>query len=218
MNLDKQDKTFPAFYDEEPKMDLNFDIKRPILDSSLPKYCYLKYLSRSYVQNWNKLCSYPYYEDFSRDNIFFCYRKKGVDLSNLVSTEYQTRPYGKVESTLSEDPQSDSDIKRRINLKFKTFECYITPLALTGVTRFTDSLKVFQVNPNSMLTSLQSKTYTHSIKSSIIEAISKTQVSLKIPQIRVFSLQCGLAEGDKVSNAFVSTLTNPDEFITPKMP
>lgn len=48
----------------------------------------------------------------------------------------------------------------------------------------------------------------------ILEAISKTQVSLKIPQIRFFSLQCGLAEGDKISNAFANTLANPDEFIT----
>lgn len=47
-----------------------------------------------------------------------------------------------------------------------------------------------------------------------IEAISKTQVSLKFPQIGCFSLQCGLAEGDKISNAFTNTLANPDEFIT----
>lgn len=39
-------------------------------------------------------------------------------------------------------------------------------------------------------------------------------MSIKIPQIRFFSLQCGLAEGDKISNAFANTLANPDEFIT----
>lgn len=39
-------------------------------------------------------------------------------------------------------------------------------------------------------------------------------MSIKVPQIRLFSLQCGLAEGDKISNAFANTLANPDEFIT----
>lgn len=70
------------------------------------------------------------------------------------------------------------------------------------------------MNPNSLITELQTKTHAHSAANSFIEAISKTQVSLKIPQIRLFSLQCGLAEGDKISNAFVSTIANPDEFIT----
>ena len=62
----------------ETKMDLNFDIRRPILDSSLPKYCYLKHLSRAYVQNWNKRSSYPCYEDLSDKNIKFNYRQKGM--------------------------------------------------------------------------------------------------------------------------------------------
>lgn len=80
-------KTFPTLFDTEPKMDLNFDIKRPILDSSLPKYCYLKYLSRAYVQNWNQTCMYPYYDDFSRENIFFSYRQKGMFKLDILSTK-----------------------------------------------------------------------------------------------------------------------------------
>ncbi|CAF0826478.1 unnamed protein product [Brachionus calyciflorus] len=214
LNLNEEQKKTSSYYEGlEPKMDLNFDIKRPILDSSLPKYCYLKYLSRAFVQNWNKSSAYPYYDDFTNKNIFFTYRKKGIDLTNIVFSDYQTRSHGKIESSLNDD-SDDNVIKSRINLKFKSFECYITPLSLTGLTRFTESLKLYQVDPNSMITSLQSKAYTNCVAESIIEAISKTQVSLKIPQIRLFSLQCGLAEGDKISNAFVSTLTNPDEFIT----
>lgn len=208
------DVRYSGVFDSEPKMDLNFDIKRPILDSSLPKYCYLKYLSRAYVQNWNQTSHYPFYDDFSERNVFFCYRKKGIDFTNLVSTEYQTRSLGKIDSSFNELNEDDTIIKRRINLKFKTFECYITPLSLTGLTRFTNSLKLYQTNANSMISGLQSKTITNSIAESFIEAISKTQVSLKIPEIRLFALQCGLAEGDKISNAFVSTLANPDEFIT----
>ncbi|RMZ94796.1 hypothetical protein BpHYR1_010760 [Brachionus plicatilis] len=211
---DNTDVKYSNVFDSEPKMDLNFDIKRPILDSSLPKYCYLKYLSRAYVHNWNQTSSYPFYDDFSEKNIFFCYRKKGIDFTNLVSTEYQTRSLGKIDSSSHELNEDESVIKRRINLKFKTFECYITPLSLTALTRFTDSLKLYQMNANSMISALQSKTITNSIAESFIEAISKTQVSLKIPEIRLFALQCGLAEGDKISNAFVSTLANPDEFIT----
>jgi hypothetical protein len=67
--------------ENETKMDLNFDIRRPILDSSLPKYCYLKHLSRAYVQNWNTKCSYPCYEDYSDKNVRFLYRQQGINFS-----------------------------------------------------------------------------------------------------------------------------------------
>jgi hypothetical protein len=87
-------------------------------------------------------------------------------------------------------------------------------LALTGLERFTQSIKTYLINPNSLITELEAKAQAHCASNSIIEVISKTRVLLKITQIRLFSLQCGLAEGDKVLNAFAETLTNPDEFIT----
>ena len=215
LNQNSDVNQYSGAFDAEPKMDLNFDIKRPILDSSLPKYCYLKYLSRAYVQNWNQTSCYPFYDDFSRKNIFFFYRKKGIDFTKLVTTDYKYGCLTKIDSsTINESGEDETVIKRRINLKFQTFECYITPLSLTGLARFTDCLKLYQTNANSIISGLQSKTITNSIAESFIEAISKTQVSLKIPEIRLFALQCGMAEGDKISNAFISTLANPDEFIT----
>jgi hypothetical protein len=203
------------------KMALNFDIQRPILDSSLPKYCYLKYLSRASVENWNQICLFPYYDDFRHKNIFFRYRQKGIDFSNISTfilgqTGTHTKPkdeYSKEDEQSSEE-DGDSIVKCRINLNFSTLECYITPLALTGLERFTQSIKTYLINPNSLITELEAKAQAHCASNSIIEVISKTQVSLKIPQVRLFSLQCGLAEGDKVSNAFADTLANPDEFIT----
>jgi hypothetical protein len=65
------------------KMALNFDIQRPILDSSLPKYCYLKYLSRASVENWNQICLFPYFDDFRQKNIFFRYRQKGKKIEAI---------------------------------------------------------------------------------------------------------------------------------------
>jgi hypothetical protein len=76
-----------GMFDSENKMDLNFDIKRPILDSSLPKYCYLKYLSRAFVHNWNRTYLYPFYEDATGLNINFNYRQRGLDFAN-ISTSY----------------------------------------------------------------------------------------------------------------------------------
>lgn len=222
--------------DNETKMDLNFDIKRPILDSCLPKYCYLKYLSRAYVLNWNEMCSYPVYDDFSSRNVFFMYRQKGLDFSN-VATNKET-PEGNVNdddylneiiteklinmsknelNTKDNGESSDASIvKCRCNLKFSTLECYVTPLSLTGLSRFISALKSYEINANSLVTELQAKAQAHCAANSfLIETIiSKTQVSLKIPQISVFSLQCGLAEGDKITNAFSNALANPDEFIT----
>ena len=206
------------------KMALNFDIQRPILDSSLPKYCYLKYLSRASVENWNQVSLFPYFDDFKQKNIFFRYHQKGIDFSN-ISTVILGHPKSdqlheeedneeKNKESKETDDDVDSIVKCRINLNFSTLECYITPLALTGLERFTQSIKNYLINPNSLITELEAKTQAHCASNTFIEAISKTQVSLKIPQIRLFSLQCGLAEGDKVSNAFVDTLANPDEFIT----
>ena len=69
----------------ETEMTLKFDIQRPILDSILPKYFYLKYLSRAYVQNWNQVLAYPYYDDHKTKNINFDYRQKGFDCSYVSS-------------------------------------------------------------------------------------------------------------------------------------
>ena len=197
----------------ENKMALNFDIQRPILDSSLPKYCYLKYLSRASVSNWNRSNVYPYFHDYKDKNIFFTYRQKGIDFSqvNTKSKNSNTESAKKVESNNND---LDLQVNCRANLEFSTFECYITPLALTALGRFTKALHSYQISPNSLITELQTKAQAHCANPSIIEAISKTQVSLKIPQIRLFSLQCGLAEGDKICDAFVNTLANPDDFIT----
>ncbi len=197
----------------ENKMALNFDIQRPILDSSLPKYCYLKYLSRASVSNWNKSNIYPYFHDYKDKNIFFTYRQKGIDFSqvNTKSKNSNTDPSQKAESN---NYDLDLQVNCRANLEFSTFEFYITPLALTALGRFTKALHSYQISPNSLITELQTKAQAHCANPSIIEAISKTQVSLKIPQIRLFSLQCGLAEGDKICDAFVNTLANPDDFIT----
>jgi hypothetical protein len=226
----------PNFNDveAEAKMDLNFDIRRPILDSSLPKYCYLKHLSRAYVENWNKKCSYPYYEDFSGKNIRFVQRQKGISFSydmnsnNDLNSNFDDSSCNSsscnfsYKKSTSDDQSSSADstdeiVKCRVNLKFSTLDCYITPLLLTGLSRFTNSLKYYKINPNSLITELEAKAHAHCAANSIIEAISKTQVSIKIPQIRLFSLQCGLAEGDKISNAFTNTLENPDQFITPTL-
>ena len=79
----KNENSMPDFHSNNvsdqihSKMALNFDIQRPILDSSLPKYCYLKYLSRASVENWNQICLFPYFDDFRQKNIFFRYRQKG---------------------------------------------------------------------------------------------------------------------------------------------
>lgn len=212
----------------DARMDLNFDIRRPILDSSLPKYCYLKHLSRAYVENWNKRCSYPCYEDSSNKNIKFHYRQKGISFVNATKMTQSSSGASNQNTTSfnfnftksgennGDDSTNNTEIivKCRINLKLSTLDCYITPLLLTGLSRFTNSLKLYKINPNSLITELQAKAQAHCAANSFIEAISKTQVSLRIPQIRLFSLQCGLAEGDKISNAFTNTLENPDQFIT----
>ncbi len=147
--------------------------------------------------------------------------KIGIDFSNISTlihspTENQTQSKDEYPKEAETSPEEDGDsvVKCRINLNFSTLECYITPLALTGLERFTQSIKTYLINPNSLITELEAKAQAHCASNSIIEVISKTQVSLKIPQIRLFSLQCGLAEGDKVLNAFADTLANPDEFIT----
>ena len=60
--MSKNENSIPDFQSNNvsdqinSKMALNFDIQRPIIDSSLPKYCYLKYLSRASVENWNQIC------------------------------------------------------------------------------------------------------------------------------------------------------------------
>lgn len=60
---------------------------------------------------------------------------------------------------------------------------------------------------------MQDKSKAAFAQDSIIDVISKTQVSMNIPKILFCSLQCGLAEGDKVANAFSNTLASPEEFM-----
>jgi len=60
---------------------------------------------------------------------------------------------------------------------------------------------------------MQEKSKAAFAQDSLIDVISKTQVSMNIPRILLCSLQCGLAEGDKVANAFTSTLASPEEFM-----
>ena len=161
-------------------MALNFDIQRPILDSSLPKYCYLKYLSRASLENWNEVSLFPYFDDFKQRNIFYKYRQRGIDFSNIstfvtpVHNENAHDRPREAESSTEED--ADSVVKCRVNLALSTLECYVTPLALTGLERFTQSIKTYLVNPNSLLTELEAKAQAHCASNSIIEAISKTQV------------------------------------------
>lgn len=160
----------------ENKMDLNFDIKRPILDSSLPKYCYLKYLSRAQVKNWNRTYLYPCYEDSTNKNISFAYRKHGINFFNLVSTSYAPKSsmntdnnFGdaeNIEFDMNEKSSSSNDCKCRINLKFSIFECYITPLLLTSLGRFIEALNQYKVSPNSLVTQLQTKAQAHSVANS----------------------------------------------------
>lgn len=161
-------------FESENKMDLNFDIKRPILDSSLPKYCYLKYLSRAQVTNWNRTYLYPCYEDSTQKNINFGYRQHGINFFNLVSTSYSPKWNNQtiigmehediLDSTESE--KNSRDCKCRINLKFSVFECYITPLLLTGLGRFIESLSQYKISPNSLITQLQTKAHAHSAANS----------------------------------------------------
>ena len=80
--------------------------------------------------------------------------------------------------------------------------------------RFIKSIKSYKTSASHLITQLQSKSESHFASSnSLKDAISKTQVSMHIPQMMVCSLQCGLCEGDKVSNAFSHTLNNPEEFM-----
>jgi len=213
----------------ETEMTLKFDIQRPILDSVLPKYFYLKYLSRAYVQNWNKSLQYPYYEDHKTKNINFEYRQKGFDTSYVSSTsrhvsntniksnieDYFT-PEEEQQQQEQQNEQEKDQLKCKINLKFThNLECYITPLSLTSLERFIKSIKSYKASASHLITQLQSKSESNFVDSnSIKEVISKTQVSVHIPQIMVCSLQCGLSEGDKVSNAFSNTLACPEEFMT----
>jgi hypothetical protein len=217
----------------ETEMTLKFDIQRPILDSILPKYFYLKYLSRAYAQNWNQVLAYPYYDDHKPKNINFDYRQKGFDCSyvssrsvnnvkpNLVGNSFEDF-FAPNQDTASEatanqatlDEEDEEELKCKINLKFThNIECYITPLSLTAVERFIKSIKSYKTSASHLITQLQSKSESHFVSNSLKDAISKTQVSMHIPQIMVCSLQCGLSEGDKVSNAFSHTLNNPEEFM-----
>ena len=184
-------------------------------------------MSRASVANWNCACIYPYYEDLKSKNIRFDYRQKGFDCS-YVSTNF--KPFKGVYSTNSakaQDPEGDSNnantsedqsldsVKCRINLKFThEMNCYITPLTLTSLERAIKSFKSCKVNPNYLITKMQTKSQASFAQDSIIDVISKTQISMKIPRILVCSLQCGLAEGDKVANAFSTTLASPEEFMS----
>ena len=203
---------FPSDVDSE--MTLKFDIQRPILDSVLPKCCYLKYLSRSSVINWNRACIYPFYDDLKDKNIQFKRFQKGFDcsyvttniLKNKSSSSNHEHLYNlKKDSDTSKECKKEEDndtsmdsLKCRINLKFSSnITCYVTPLALTSLERVIKSFKSQKVNPNYLITNMQSKSEASFAQDSIIDVISKTQVSMNIPQILLCSLQCGLAEGNR---------------------
>ena len=80
--------------------------------------------------------------------------------------------------------------------------------------RFIKSIKSYKTSASHLITQLQSKSESHFASSNSLKyAISKTQVLMHIPQMMVCSLQCGLSEGDNVSNAFSHTLNNPEEFM-----
>ena len=195
----------------EPEMTLKFDIQRPILDSVLPKYCYLKYLSRASVSNWNRTVNYPCYEETK--NISFEYRQRGFGCGYVSATPRKESAKSKREDR--SEIHGASDLKCRVNLEFtNSIEGYITPLALTALERFVRSMKNYQLSPNNLVSKLQSKAEAHFDSDSLIDVIAKTQVSMNIPQVLLCSLQCGLAEGDKVANAFSNTLARPDDFIT----
>jgi len=105
-------------------------------------------------------------------------------------------------------------LKCRINLKFTNdIACYLTPLALTSLERVVKSFSAYKVNPNHLITKMQENSKAAFAQESLIDVISKTQVSMNIPRILLCSLQCGLAEGDKVANVFTSTLASPEEFM-----
>lgn len=180
------------------------------------------------MANWNCACIYPYYEDLKSKNIRFDYRQKGFDCS-YVSTNFKPFKTGvySTNSAKSQDPRGGSNnantsedqsldsVKCRINLKFThEMNCYITPLTLTSLERAIKSFKSYKVNPNYLITKMQTKSQASFAQDSIIDVISKTQISMKIPRILVCSLQCGLAEGDKVANAFSTTLASPEEFMS----
>lgn len=183
----------------------------------LPKCCYLKYLSRSSVSNWNRACIYPYYDDLKDKNIQFKRFQKGFDCSyvstnllpnknssnqehfyNLKKNSSNNKETEKDKQTAEEDNDTSMDsLKCRINLKFlSNIACYVTPLALTSLERVIKSFKSQKVNPNYLITNMQSKSQASFAQDSIIDVISKTQVSMNIPQILLCSLQCGLAEGN----------------------
>ena len=183
-------------------------------------------MSRAYVQNWNNVLAYPYYDDHKTKNINFEYRQKGFDCSYVSSRiaaannlERDNVFFARNQSgtaTLDDDiNEEEEELKCKINLKFThNLECYITPLSLVAVERFIKSIKSYKTSASHLITQLQSKAESHFASNSLKDAISKTQVSMHIPQILVCSLQCGLSEGDKVSNAFSNTLQNPEEFMT----
>lgn len=100
----------------DTEMTLKFDIQRPILDSVLPKYFYLKYLSRAYVQNWNKPVQYPYYEDHKSKNINFEYRQKGFDCSYVKTRNFNPKETDTASSNKINQEQTDEDLAKGMYL------------------------------------------------------------------------------------------------------
>jgi hypothetical protein len=90
-------------------------------------------------------------------------------------------------------------------------QCYVTPLTLHALETYVQVLHAYKVHAHTLLTELdaKAKAHCHVAFGSIIEAISRTQVSLSLPQVLVCSLQVGIAE-DK-NNPLLDSIARPDE-------
>ena len=200
---------------QHSKLTLKFDIQKPILESVLPKYCYLKHLSRARVKNWNLMSKFPNFNEF-KQNISFQQIQSGFSCNLLKKNPFDTKTNSSsTNRNATSKPQaatSNDDVNCRVNLCFtSTIECYITPLILCCLERYVKALKAYKLNTHTMLTEVDAKCQANCASDSIIGVISRTQISLTIPEIRFCSLQVGLAE-DKTS-MLIDTLVHPDQLV-----
>jgi hypothetical protein len=150
MNDDAENNLFK----ENPKLTLKFDIQRPILESILPKYGYLKSLTRARVFNWNQINKYPYFEEFdSKKNLYFQEITNGFNCTLLSSmnahTPSSTNNSFKYKKTRFNDtanePNKTSEMKLKANLNLtKNIDVYLTPLSFLSVERFFNPSSTFK--------------------------------------------------------------------------
>jgi hypothetical protein len=211
-----------------PFFDLKFDIIRPIVDSVVPKHSYLKSLTRVSVFNWNKIYKYPYFDEFnSKKNIYFETEVNGFNCSLLKSINLKTISTNDSENDQEKETNhekiKEKEIKFKAKLCFKNYiDFYITPLSLASLERYFHAMaKATDINPNYLLTTLESKSQSYSNtlrlaaktqQQSIEDIIKCTQISLSIPQIRFCAFQVGLAEYKK--STMIESIANPDELRT----